>query len=70
MNVLTEVLSPTFLLRDALYTSVVIGLACPVVGVFLVLVPVSQLTGANHAGTIGTLKGQVDALNARLLACK
>ena len=37
MNVLTEVLSPSFLLRDALYTSVVIGLACPVVGVFLVL---------------------------------
>ena len=37
MNVITEVLSPSFLLRDALYTSVVIGLACPVVGVFLVL---------------------------------
>ena len=37
MNVFTEVLSPSFLLRDALYTSVVIGLACPVVGVFLVL---------------------------------
>lgn len=37
MNVLTEVLSPSFLLRDALYTSVVLGLACPVVGVFLVL---------------------------------
>ncbi len=37
MNVLTEVLSPSFLLRDALYTSIVIGLACPVVGVFLVL---------------------------------
>ena len=27
MNVLTEVLSPSFLLRDALHTSAVIGLA-------------------------------------------
>ena len=37
MNVLREIFDPAFLLRDALHTSILIGLACPVVGVFLVL---------------------------------
>ena len=37
MNVLREIFDPAFLLRDALHTSIIIGLACPVVGVFLVL---------------------------------
>jgi len=32
-----QVLSPDFLLRNSVYTSVLIGFACPLVGVFLVL---------------------------------
>jgi ABC-type Mn2+/Zn2+ transport system permease subunit len=34
---LRQVLSPDFLLRNSVYTSVLIGFACPLVGVFLVL---------------------------------
>src|SRR6185369_423836 len=34
---LKQVLSPDFLLRNSVYTSVLIGFACPLVGVFLVL---------------------------------
>jgi ABC-type Mn2+/Zn2+ transport system permease subunit len=37
MEMLHEILSPDFLLRNSLYTSVLIGFACPLVGVFLVL---------------------------------
>jgi ABC-type Mn2+/Zn2+ transport system permease subunit len=37
MEALKEILSPDFLLRNSLYTSVLIGFACPLVGVFLVL---------------------------------
>jgi ABC-type Mn2+/Zn2+ transport system permease subunit len=37
MNLLAEILDPGFLLRNSVYVSLVIGLACPVVGVFLVL---------------------------------
>ena len=37
METLKEILSPDFLLRNSLYTSVLIGFACPLVGVFLVL---------------------------------
>src|SRR3989475_1242149 len=37
MDVLLEMLSPDFLLRHALYTSVAIGFVCPLVGVYLVL---------------------------------
>ena len=37
METLREILSPDFLLRNSVYTSVLIGLACPLVGVFLVL---------------------------------
>jgi ABC-type Mn2+/Zn2+ transport system permease subunit len=32
-----QVLSPNFLLRNSVYTSVLIGFACPLIGVFLVL---------------------------------
>src|ERR1044071_9938536 len=32
-----QILSPDFLLRNSVYTSVLIGFACPLVGVFLVL---------------------------------
>ena len=37
MNSLWQILSPDFLLRNSVYTSVLIGVACPLVGVFLVL---------------------------------
>jgi ABC-type Mn2+/Zn2+ transport system permease subunit len=37
METLQQILSPDFLLRNSVYTSVLIGLACPLVGVFLVL---------------------------------
>jgi ABC-type Mn2+/Zn2+ transport system permease subunit len=37
MDMLHQILSPYFLLRNSLYTSVFIGFACPLVGVFLVL---------------------------------
>jgi len=37
MELLREMLSPDFLLRDALYTVVVVGLACPLIGVFFIL---------------------------------
>src|ERR1041385_1684183 len=37
MESLRQILSPDFLLRNSLYTSVLIGFACPLVGVFLVL---------------------------------
>ena len=37
MEALKEILSPDFLLRNSVYTSVLIGFACPLVGVFLVL---------------------------------
>src|SRR3989442_2021803 len=37
MDLLLEMFSPEFLLRHALYASVVIGLVCPLVGVYLVL---------------------------------
>jgi ABC-type Mn2+/Zn2+ transport system permease subunit len=37
METLQQILSPDFLLRNSVYTSVLIGFACPLVGVFLVL---------------------------------
>jgi ABC-type Mn2+/Zn2+ transport system permease subunit len=37
MSVLLEILSPTFLLRDALVGSVLIGIVCPLVGAYFVL---------------------------------
>jgi len=37
MSTLTEMLSPDFLLRDALMASVLVGLVCPLVGVYFVL---------------------------------
>jgi len=37
METLRQILSPDFLLRNSVYTSVLIGLACPLVGVFLVM---------------------------------
>lgn len=40
------------------------------VGVFLIGVPVSSLTGGNKAGEIGAEKGRIAALDARLLSCR
>ena len=37
MNVLRTILSPDFLLRDALVGSVLVGLVCPLVGVYFIL---------------------------------
>lgn len=39
------------------------------VGVFLVLVPISKLTGGDKAGEIGASKGKVLALEQRLQTC-
>jgi len=37
METLRQILSPDFLLRNSVYTSMLIGFACPLVGVFLVM---------------------------------
>ncbi|HVN98283.1 MAG TPA: metal ABC transporter permease [Syntrophorhabdaceae bacterium] len=37
MGTLHQILSPDFLLRNSVYTSVLVGFACPLVGVFLVM---------------------------------
>ena len=37
MDTLRQILSPDFLLRNSVYTSVLVGFACPLVGVFLVM---------------------------------
>jgi ABC-type Mn2+/Zn2+ transport system permease subunit len=37
MDALHQILSPAFLLRNSVYTSVLVGFACPLVGVFLVM---------------------------------
>jgi ABC-type Mn2+/Zn2+ transport system permease subunit len=37
METLFQILSPDFLLRNSIYTSVLIGFSCPLVGVFLVM---------------------------------
>jgi ABC-type Mn2+/Zn2+ transport system permease subunit len=37
MGTLQQILSPDFLLRNSVYTSVLVGFACPLVGVFLVM---------------------------------
>jgi ABC-type Mn2+/Zn2+ transport system permease subunit len=37
MEALRQILSPEFLLRNSVYTSVFVGFACPLVGVFLVM---------------------------------
>src|ERR1035438_9149463 len=37
METIYQIFSPDFLLRNSIYTSVLIGLACPLVGVFLVV---------------------------------
>lgn len=39
------------------------------IGVFLVLVPVSKITGGDNAGEVGTSKGTVLALEQRIARC-
>ena len=39
------------------------------IGVFLILVPVSKLTGGDAAGDLGTSKGKVLALEQRVANC-
>lgn len=39
------------------------------IGVFLIGVPVSSLTGNDKAGDIATSKGKINALEARLISC-
>src|SRR5208337_548388 len=46
METLRQILSPDFLLRNSVYTSVLIGFACPLVGVYLVLRRLVFLGGA------------------------
>lgn len=40
------------------------------IGVFLVLVPVSKLTGGDVAGELGASKGKVIALEQRMARCR
>ena len=40
------------------------------IGVFLILVPVSKLTGGDVAGEVATSKGKVLALEQRLARCR
>jgi ABC-type Mn2+/Zn2+ transport system permease subunit len=58
MTALTDMLSPTFLLRDALIGSVLVGVVCPLVGVYFVLrrmiflgVALPQLSAAGIASS-------------------
>src|SRR3569833_1773939 len=37
METLHEIISPDFLLRNSVYTSVLVGFICPLVGVYLVM---------------------------------
>ena len=37
MEAFHQILSPAFLLRNSIYASVLVGFACPLVGVFLVV---------------------------------
>ena len=37
MDIFHQIISPDFLLRNTIYTSVLVGFACPVVGVFLLV---------------------------------
>ncbi len=58
MNTLIEILKPGFLLRDALVASLLVGLVCPLVGVYFVLrrmvflgVALPQISSAGIAGS-------------------
>src|SRR2546428_9545203 len=66
MNALFEILSPDFLLRQALIGSVLVGLVCPLVGVYFVLrrmiflgVALPQLSAAGIACAFFVYRGLV-----------
>jgi hypothetical protein len=44
--------------------------AADAIGVFLVGIPAASLTGGNAAPQIGTIRGQINALDARLEGCR
>jgi hypothetical protein len=44
--------------------------AADAIGVFLVGIPAASLTGGNVAPEIGTIRGQINALDARLAGCR
>ena len=54
---------------DALSSQQRSAVAGDAVGVFLIGVPMSSLTGGDKAGEIATAKGKMNALEARLLSC-
>jgi len=81
MESLKQILSPDFLLRNSVYTSVLIGFTCPLVGVFLVLrrlvfmgvaLPQISSTGIAVALSIpmwlGAMQPEYAAHNEHLLA--
>ncbi len=81
METLHHILAPDFLLRNSLYTSVLIGFACPLVGVFLVLrrlvfmgvaLPQVSSCGAAFALSLpvwlGTLPGEQSTQMEHMLA--
>jgi hypothetical protein len=57
----------TLATREAAQRSAVTGDA---LGVFLIGVPMSSLSGGDKAGQIGASKGKVLALEARLAGCR
>lgn len=44
--------------------------AADTIGVFLVGIPAASLTGGNAAPQIGTIRGQINALDLRLSECR
>jgi hypothetical protein len=44
--------------------------AADAIGVFLVGIPAASLTGGNAAPQIGTIRGQINALDLRLAECR
>jgi ABC-type Mn2+/Zn2+ transport system permease subunit len=81
VETLHHILAPDFLLRNSLYTSVLIGFACPLVGVFLVLrrlvfmgvaLPQVSSCGAALALSVpvwlGTIPGAQSAQTEHMLA--
>jgi hypothetical protein len=56
-------------LSDLVYQQAAVATA-DVVGVAVAFVPAGSLTGGNVAPEIGTIRGQINALDARLEGCR
>ena len=72
METIRQILSPDFLLRNSVYTSVLIGFACPLVGDFLVLRRLVNVFGEDNdtsSGAWGTFAKAVEG-SAKLLGNK